>query len=454
MKKRPIVSRGLLLALVAGVFLGSGVASQAQASAGSPTDPLSSGLLSQVGERAIDDLRRCLTNSDTLNVFYLIDNSGSLAQFIDPPRIGTDPDFKRVEVINQSLRSLAELTEGSFAKNVNFAMGFFDTTYSDAIGWSDLNRSTLSAIENEVDRQIRIVQPPGGFTDWEEGIIQSQRALQQQSTDAPGCQMLVWLTDGGINVRGNIAVTEQSAVNLCGNDFENLGYQPAVTNGVFNALRQGGISVFAVFLNADSGLGELPWSRGLMRPLAEGTGVVDGKEVTCGIVPVPDNYAAGAFIEADSIQALGNQFLRLSAIIGGGSDGVTVGKDGIAVSPGVVRVQVIGIDPQAVLTTPTGRAITPASPDSTFIDASVDSLEEIGTWKITSQTWEPPAIVWGALRLDPSGISEVAAGAPQSVPFTLDTGGSSIAQVSDYVFSLVVTTTYPDGEQQNVTLSS
>jgi len=365
MMKKTLASRVAALFLAAGVILGSGSLASADTPSNAQSDPLSSGLLSPVGERAIDDLRRCLTQSDTLNVFYLIDNSGSLAQFADPPRVGTDPDFKRVDVINQSLRSLAELTEGSFAKNVNFSMGFFDTTYAPAIPWSGLGRSSLTDIENEVDRQIRIVQPPGGFTDWEAGIIQAQRALQQQSIDNPGCQMLVWLTDGGINVRGSISLTEQSAVNLCGNDFERLGYSPDNTNGVFNSLRQSGISMFAVFLNADPGLGELPWARPLMRPLAEGIGVINGNEVTCGVYPIPPSYAAGAFIEADSIQALGNQFLRLSAIISGGRDGVTIGKDGIAISPGVVRVQVIGIDPQAVLTTPTGRAITPASADST-----------------------------------------------------------------------------------------
>jgi len=35
--------------------------------------------LSPVGERAVEDVRRCLSSSDVLNVFYLIDNSGSLA---------------------------------------------------------------------------------------------------------------------------------------------------------------------------------------------------------------------------------------------------------------------------------------------------------------------------------------------------------------------------------------
>lgn len=435
-------------------MLGPGSAVSAQVGGGPANEPLTSGLLSPVGERAIDDLRRCLTQSDTLNVFYLIDNSGSLAQYTDPPMVGTDPDFKRVDVINQSLRSLTELTEGPSGKNVNFSMGFFGNGYSPAISWSVLNRSNLSGLENEVDTQIRVVQPPGGFTHWEAGILEAQRALQQKNVDNAACQMLVWLTDGGINVGGAVTPTEQSAVNLCGNDFGGFGLSPDNTNGVLNSLRQGGVSVFAVFLNAESERDRGTWTGPLMRPLAEGTGNILGTEVSCGIVPIPDSYAAGAFIEADSIQALGNQFLRLSAIISGGRDGVTIDKDGIAISPGITRVQVIGIDAQAVLTTPTGRAITPGSADATFIDAAVESREEIGTWKVTSQTWNAPALVWGALRLDPSGVSEISGGAEQDIPFILDTGGNPVARVSDYGFTLGITAIYPDGERQSFSLPS
>jgi|GEM_PF-5327645 len=449
-----LMRRAIALLIAGGVVVGSGGVASAQSGGGLLGNPLVSELLSPVGERAIDDLRRCLTQSDTLNVFYLIDNSGSLERFTDPPMPGTDPEFKRVDVINQSLRSLTELTEGPSAKKVNFSLGFFDDGYSPAISWGPLDKSSLGALESEVDQQIRILQPPGGFTHWEAGILEAQRALQQKSVENSGCQMLVWLTDGGINVRGAVTPTEQSAVNLCGNDFGGFGLTADSTNGVFNSLRQGGVSVFAVFLNAEAGRDDGTWTGPLMRPLAEGSGDVNGVSVGCGVVPIPANYAAGAFIEADNIQALGNQFLRLSAIISGGRDGVTIDKDGIAVSAGITRVQVIGIDPQAVLTTPTGRAIVAASPDATFIDANVESLDEIGTWKITSQTWDAPAVVWGALRLDPAGVAEIAGGAEQAVTFTLDTGGSSVAEVADYGFTLGISAIYPDGEQQTFSLPS
>ena len=443
------------LLMFSGLFVaGEGVSNAATVPTGPPeVNPVSSSLLTPTGERAIDDLRRCLTQSDYLNVFYLIDNSGSLMGFMNSDRPGTDMDFQRIEVINQSLRSLTELSEAPSSKNISFSMGFFDNDYSPAIDWRELNRQALPDIEAEVDRQIRVVQPPGGTTHWEAGIDGAQRALQNRAAENDGCQMLVWLTDGGINVMNDPNRTNQSAVNLCGLGFDRFGLTPENPNGTFNALRQSRISSFAVLLNADTGEREEAWARDLMRPLAEGEGLVGGRPVSCGITPIPDNYSAGAFVEANDIYSLANQFLRLSAKIGGGRDGVSIGKDGIDVPAGIVRIQVIGVDPLAVLSSPSGRAISPLG-GSTFIDGFVESVDEYGTWKVTSESWEPPALVWGALRVLPGATTQVAGGAPQTVDFILDTGESRVATVDDYAFDLTVSMIYPDGLRENQTLQS
>ena len=443
-----------VLAMLIAYGIGTGVASaHTPPQLADTRAPMSSSLLSATGERAIDDLRRCVSQSDYLNVFYLIDNSGSLMGFLNSDRPGTDMEFQRIEVINQSLRSLAELTEAPSSKSVSFSMGFFENSYSPAIDWVDLNRGTLPAIEAEVDRQIRVVQLPGGTTHWEAGIDGAQRALQDQTAQNSGCQMIVWLTDGGINVMNDPRRTQQSAVNLCGDGLQRFGLSAQNPNGTFNALRQSGISLFAVLLNADTGEREERWARDLMRPLAEGSGTVEGQPTTCGIVPIPDNYAAGAFVEASDIFSLANQFLRLSAKISGGQDGISIGKDGIDVPRGVVRLQVIGVDPTAVLASPTGRAVS-ASGGATFLDGYVESDEEFGTWKITAETWEPPALVWGALRLLPGSTTQVAGGAPQTVEFVLDTGENRVASVADYAFDLNVSTIYPDGLRESQTLQS
>src|SRR5690606_14480874 len=60
-------------------------------------------LLTEIGEHAITDLRGCLSSRDALDVYYLIDASGSLAD--------TDPTNIRSELIANSLRQLADLQQ-------------------------------------------------------------------------------------------------------------------------------------------------------------------------------------------------------------------------------------------------------------------------------------------------------------------------------------------------------
>jgi hypothetical protein len=407
--------------------------------------------LSPVGERAVEDVRRCLSASDVLNVFYLIDNSGSLAGFQDG-RPGTDEEYRRVDVINQSLRSLSELSVGGSSKEINFSMGFFSSSFSPAVAWTDLSKETLPDLEASIANQIKVTQPPGGFTHWEAGVADAHRALQAQQSVEPGCQMMVWLTDGGINVNNSVPSTEQSGVNLCGTDFRGGDRSSEVPNGAFNSLRQSGIAVFAVLLDIESQTQD--WQKELMRPLVEGTGSAGGQTITCGVNPIPADFAAGAFIEANSVGALSTQFLKLAARISGGSDATMISKDKISVPRGVARLQVIGVDGQAILTSPNGRALMPASDADGFIDAQVADESEFGTWSVTATEWSPPAIVWGALGLTPDRDPKVAGGAEQLVQFSLDTAGGSNASVEDYEFTLSVTMTYADGSTDQQSLPS
>jgi len=408
--------------------------------------------LSPVGERAVEDLRRCLSASDVLNVFYLIDNSGSLMGFQDGSP-GTDQDYRRVDVINQSLRGLSELSSGATRKTINFSLGFFSSSFSPAVNWSELTKASLPDLEATIANQITVTQPPSGFTHWEDGVTQAHRAIQAQQALQPGCQMMVWLTDGGINVNNSESASRQSGVNLCGSDFFGDGLSPSAPNGTFNSLRQSGVTVFAVLLKIARGLDD-DWRSDLMLPLAEGSGDIEGQAITCGVNPIPDNFSAGAYIEADSVTVLSNQFLKLAARISGGSDGTMISKDKISVPQGVARLQVIGVDSAAILTSPNGRAIMPAGDDDGFIDAQVLDDTEFGTWSVTATGWSPPAIVWGALALTPERDPKAAGGAEQSVAFTLDTGGSTTISVADYQYTLNVTLTYPDGSTEQHSLPS
>jgi len=445
------LKRGLVVASVALLALGGTSLAQALPAPSPMIDIPAGAELSAVGERAIEDVRRCLSASDVLNVFYLIDNSGSLEGFQDGSP-GTDVEFRRVDVINQSLRGLSELNSGPNSKTINFSLGFFSSSFSPAVGWTSLSKETLPGLEENIANQIRVLQPPGGFTHWEAGVTEAHRAIQEQQTAEPGCQMMVWLTDGGINVNNSLSATEQSGVNLCGADFRGGSLRSAVPNGTFNSLRQSGVSVFAVLLNIDSRT-EL-WQKDLMRPLVEGAGAAAAQQISCGVNPIPENFAAGAYIEANSVSALSTQFLKLAARIGGGSYGTMIGKDKISVPQGVARLQVIGVDGGAILTSPNGRAVMPAGAGDGFIDAEVLDASEFGTWSVTATEWSPPAIIWGALSLTPDRDPKAAGGADQSVGFRLDTSGSSSIAVEDYQYTLSITLTYPDGSTEQETIPS
>ena len=443
--------RALAFILAVGLSVGGSVMATASDQPVPFVDFAGDSQLSPVGERAVEDVRRCLSASDVLNVFYLIDNSGSLAGFQDG-RPGTDEEYRRVDVINQSLRSLSELSVGGSNKTINFSMGFFSSSFSPAVDWTRLSKETLPDLEQSIAYEITVAQPPGGFTHWEAGVADAHRALQAQQSAESGCQMMVWLTDGGINVNNSLPSTEQSGVNLCGTDFRGGDRVSAVPNGTFNSLRQSGVAVFAVLLDIDSQTED--WQKELMRPLAEGTGLSGGQTVTCGVNPIPPNFSAGAFIEANSVSALSTQFLKLAARISGGSDGTMISKDKISVPRGVSRLQVIGVDGQAILTSPTGRALMQATENDGFIDAQVIDESEFGTWSVTATDWSPPAIVWGALALTPDRDPKVAGGAEQVVGFSLDTESGSNISVEDYDFNLAVTMTYADGSTENQSLPS
>lgn len=445
-----VLTKALAVLAAVGLSLTGAVAAQATEAPRNNLNFQGGSQLSPIGERAIEDVRRCLSATDVLNVFYLIDNSGSLAGFQDG-RPGTDVEYRRVDVINQSLRSLNELSEGNSQKTINFSMGFFSSGFSPAVGWTNLSQQTLPGLEAEIANQITVVQPPGGFTHWEAGVMDAHRALQDQQAVAPGCQMMVWLTDGGINVGNSLSATEQSGVNLCGTDFRGGNRAPNAPNGVFNSLRQSGVAVFAVLLNIDAQTED--WQKDLLQPLAEGTGTSAGQSINCGVNPIPANFSAGAFIEAESVSALSTQFLKLAARIGGGSFGTMISKDKISVPKGVARLQVIGVDGQAILTSPSGRAVMAASETDGFIDAQVLDESEFGTWSVTATDWSPPAIVWGALSMSPERNPKVAGGAEQEVSFSLATEGATIA-VEDYQFTLSVTFTYPDGSTDQQSVSS
>lgn len=339
--------------------------------------------LSSTGERAFQDLARCLNSKDTLDVFYLIDESSSLKD--------TDSENKRAPILAESLKSLLTLKEGL---KVNYAVGFFGKEYSTWTSWASLTQSNVKDSARKLEQEIK-ARSNGQATDWLKGIEGARQELSNQRAKTKGCQVLIWLTDGGMNPIGS-----------SNDEFE---YFDELCESTFSSLRQSKVTVLGVLLRSETDLATYsPAERELqefymshMLPLVEGSGVIKGmpsinyssKPTQCGVNPIPANHSAGALLEAENPIALAYEFLRLSSLLGGGTSGTIAGNPGrFLIEEGVSRFRIITTSSQWQLTNPAGQRVDAGSNmevresgGATQISVPV-SQSGIGEWKFAYQT--------------------------------------------------------------------
>lgn len=343
--------------------------------------------LSPTGEQAISTLRNCLASNDILDVFYLVDASGSL--FSVGKQTGTDPDVVRADVIANSLKELASLRSGV---TVNYALGFFGTSYKMGIDWRKIPNGQTTEEAAVVAETIRN-QPSLGWTNWQLGVNSAQLQLSTQHKATNGCQLLIWLTDGGMNQSNNNDSLDNSAINeMCGAKAIPQAASPG-GNGVFNELRQAGVVVIGVLLRVPGRPGEDRDSKYMayMRPLVEGAGMVDGKELTCGEYPLPEGYAPGALVEANSAGSLARIFADLGAVVGGGFPTPFRSDGSFVVDRGVSSFTIVTTAKEWSLRAPNGETFSAASAGraqveetSGVVQIKVKTLEiDVGTW-----TWQ------------------------------------------------------------------
>ncbi len=337
-------------------------------------------LLSENGSAAIADLRTCLASSDVLNVYYLIDNSGSLAAGDGDP--GTDPDKLRAPILANSLDQLGAL--GGEA-TVNWGAGFFSTGFSSAIPfrpWTEGSPDDLSSAIEDAE--------PRGYTNWPAALAGAQHELADQQAAQPGCQVLIWLTDGQLDTAAPAGPGQEDydAINeLCGSTLDDRG-DPASDAGIFNAFRQSGIVVIGALLAVDETTKTT--ASPVMQTLVEGS--APGTETTCGVQPIPDTYVHGAFVEASDAQGLAQVFARLGAEVGGGYPQPFNADGSFWIDPGVARMRIVtGAD--WTLTPPAGSGWDPASTAAeqpwatvstgngvTIIDVDTRAPDADGSW--------------------------------------------------------------------------
>ena len=416
--------------------------------------------LTSTGERAIQDLRRCLGANDNLDVYYLIDKSGSLSD--------TDPLNLRSEVLSDSLTQLAGLTEAPSDLQVSWSAAFFDDDfYAASDQWFDLDTENANESAQVLASAVRSVAP-GGRTNWLSALTSAQIELAKQKRSTNGCQVLIWLTDGGLNVQEDDSKSFAAMNSLCGQLVVPGGSPPALGNGPLYELRQTGVTVFGVLLDVvgpgiqDSYQERKTW----MQALVEGSGemTVEGatRSVNCGdgSGTIPSNHSAGAYIRAQSAADLSIQFLRLAGVVRGGSTS-SINPDGsFSINPGVASVTILTLEPASKIqlfdvsgdSALNSEGVTVVEKaGATAIEVTVDSVEDFGRWKILGTApADTVLIAFSALTIEPSSQNALITGTPSEIVLDATVSNNSLFSLNDYRFNFAVYQVDRDGTLSQV----
>ena len=333
--------------------------------------------LSENGQRAFADLGRCLQSQGkekVLDVFYLIDESGSLQ--------GTDSEKKRAEILSSSLIQLA-----SFRKDVtvNYSVGFFAHEYAVWKSWTTVSQGGIVSEAAKLDAEVR-KRDQGDWTDWLKGINGAITELNAQHERTNGCSTLIWLTDGGIELE-TVDQTIDAIEQLCTNRFD--------------VLRKNNVTVLGILLKNDEYLDTLSSEdkkkqllrMAYMQPMIEGTGrLYDNSVRNCGSYPVPKNYRQGALFVAQDPKDLAFEFLKLPPQIEGCKESPSIRGDvsDFKIENGISDFQIVTKSPNWRLTDPTGKTLTAASREIRVFETAGASQIKVGTtqsgvgkWKFT-----------------------------------------------------------------------
>ena len=311
-----------------------------------PSQAAPAGQLSTVGQHAFQDVTTCLTSGKTqaLDVFYLVDNSGSLSY--------TDEQEVRQTVLENSVAQLSNFTDQGV--KVSFGAALFSAGVTPVQPWKQLaSAGDFSAAVAKVHSAVNN-QKLDSWTNWEAGLTYAE--TQFAARPASDCKILIWFTDGGINPNGTFPAVVKSLGKLC---------RPSITAtslgnngskyGLFSRLKDEKISVFGILYQNDAstlqqfeqdyasgksdftGAERLALEHYLMSyitPLVEGAGVIPsepvaresglpaGGKLQCAELNEAGLAKAGvpngAFLNAQDPVALAFQFLKLQSQISGG----------------------------------------------------------------------------------------------------------------------------------------
>jgi hypothetical protein len=375
--------------------------------------------LTPAGEKAVQQISDCVNSKRNLQVFYLVDGSGSLEH--------TDPKNLRADVLAASLE---QLKPNDDSLKVSYAVGTFGSDYRLLKKWAPLTSDNAVHEANWFRANIPGLSKEGN-TNWEKGLLGADKELAKvrNQENAP-CQAVVWLTDGGIDLQldKHFIGERNSIANICGTDPGQGGN--SVGDGVISRLRNSGVNVLGVLLKDDSFMNSLNSSDSIaykqliaemsyLQPIVEGSSQVDGfifgssnPTFQCG-PEISSGQANGAELVATDPLQLALQFARVVARSNNGSPTNVFGDNPakFVIDPGVAYFDLLVSSKNWALQDPSGKTIsTPTSGIASksvagayLVRVKIDNKAQQGTWSIQNTTHnQADVFLYSGLKLNVS----------------------------------------------------
>ena len=350
--------------------------------------------LSDVGSQSLKDVARCAESKDQLNVLYLMDASISLKK--------SDPNGERAKILSQSIAGLVAISQ---FKDVNFSLTTFGDKFTTRRDWKKIDSSSASVEQNWVEKNVPSLNTESG-TNWLKGLQESKDAIENSPNAKNSCKLLIWITDGGIDLDSKAKDTE-AIQRICGiNPKTGLG-DPK--NSLIDEIRSNGIFLLGVLLNNPNAIATSDQSKqrskmSFMQSIAESAGTVDSswfdgpssQNFNCGTSPVPASYASGAFFEAkEPIEVLRAMMQITTSLKGCASWGQS--EDGtFQIDKSVAGVEVSLVSERWQLISPSNQSV--ADEGSKSERQAGLSVETIGLF--SNLTIEKPLLTEGQWRIE------------------------------------------------------
>jgi hypothetical protein len=343
--------------------------------------------------KGFSEIAGCISGADNLLVSIVVDESLSLRS--------TDPTALRVQGITTAVDSLEQLTASvGDSTNVEVSLSTFARSFETLSGWQRLDAQAAQELRSTAARTLP-ARDAGDATDYRQALLGAKRALdsrQREVADPNACKLLLWFTDGALDVDAETGTARQE---LC------------QVGGIVDAVRDDGIAVIALALFTP-GAGVTNPQREELRAVAEGR----GGGTTCGKTPIPSDSATGVYLPADDPAALQRLFAGAGALVAGGTEIGTVTCPGPGCAGGTyrldidrgvagARVLVQSGTPRVRILSPSGQRLELDSGETQRVDgAEVSYLvrDQLATINISFSPYAESRSRW-AIR--PAGRSEV-----------------------------------------------